>query len=276
MTKRRLANRTLVMSGGSRGIGLAILRTAAREGANVAFLAKTDTPHPRLEGTVRTAVAEIEAEGGGRALGIVGDVRNEADIERLVSAAVGEFGGVDICVNNASVLNLSATEDLPLSRFDLMQNVNIRGTFALTRACLPHLRRSDSGHVLSLSPPLNLSQRWLGAHPAYTLSKYGMSIVTLGIAAEAANQSLSVNCLWPKTTVATAAVVNILGGQEAAARSRSPQVMADAALEILSTPAGKVTGQTLIDEDVLRETGVGDFTGYGGGTEPDLDIFVDS
>lgn len=190
---------------------------------------------------MRTAVAEIEAEGGGRALGIVGDVRNHSDIERLVSAAVSEFGGVDICVNNASVLNLSAsaTEDLPLSRFDLMQNVNIRGTFALTRACLPYLRRSGSGHVLSLSPPLNLSQRWLGAHPAYTLSKYGMSIVTLGIAAEAANQSLSVNCLWPKTTVATAAVVNILGGQEAAARSRSPQVMADAALEILSTPAGR-------------------------------------
>ncbi|PQP21989.1 SDR family oxidoreductase [Rhodococcus opacus] len=272
----RLEGRTLIMSGGSRGIGLAILLAAAREGANVAFLAKTDKPHPKLSGTVGSAVEEIEAAGSGGVVGILGDVRDDHAVSRLVDSAVEAFGGIDICVNNASVLNLSSTEDLPMSRFDLMQQVNVRGTFALTRACLTHLRKSTNGHIVSLSPPLNISNRWLGAHPAYTLSKYGMSLVTLGIAAEPANASLSVNCLWPKTTIATAAVVNILGGEEAAGRSRDPQIMADAAIEIIAAPAAQRTGQTLVDEDVLRENGIADFSKYGGGTHPDLDIFVDA
>ncbi|MFI7166257.1 SDR family oxidoreductase [Rhodococcus erythropolis] len=272
----RLEGRTLVMSGGSRGIGLAILLAAAREGANVAFLAKTDKPHPKLSGTVGSAVEEINAAGSGGVMGVLGDVRDDDSVARLVESAVEAFGGIDICVNNASVLNLSGTEDLPMSRFDLMQQVNIRGTFALTKACLPHLRKSSNGHVVSLSPPLNLTNGWLGAHPAYTLSKYGMSLVTLGIGAEPANSSLAVNCLWPKTTIATAAVVNILGGAEAAARARDPQIMADAAIEIIAAPAAQRSGQTLVDEDVLRENGITNFSKYGGGPHPDLDIFVDA
>ena len=270
----RLAGRTVVMSGGSRGIGLAIGVAAAREGANVVVLAKTDVPDPRLPGTVQSAVAQIEAAGG-RALGVVGDVRDEASVADAVDRAVELFGGIDVCVNNASALALQSTEELPVRRFDLMQQIQLRGTFLLTRACLPHLRRSENPHVLSLSPPLNLSPEWLGRHPAYTLAKYGMTMLTLGVAAEQAGHGIAANCLWPQTTIATAAVANLLGGQEALEGSRSPEIVADAAVEVVTRPARSCSGNTFLDVDVLAEAGVEELGRYGGGATPTWDIFVD-
>jgi citronellol/citronellal dehydrogenase len=267
-----LQGRTIVMSGGSRGIGLAILVAAAKQGANAVLLAKTDTPDPRLPGTVHTAVAEIEAAGG-QAVAVVGDVRKDEDVERAVATAVERFGGVDVCVNNASAINLSGTEELPLKRFDLMQQINVRGTYALTRACLPHLRASDQAHVLTLSPPLNMAPHWLGRHPGYTLAKYGMTLLTLSWAAEYAEAGVAANCLWPRTTIATAAVINLFG--DAAQRSRTPEIMADAAVEIISRPPAERTGQTLIDDEVLAAAGITDLSPYGGGDAPDLDIFLD-
>ena len=274
MTTGALRGRTIVMSGGSRGIGLAILVAAARAGANTVLLAKTDEPDPRLPGTVHTAVAEIEAAGG-QALAVVGDVRREEDVARAVAAAVERFGGIDVCVNNAGVINKVGTEELSLKRFDLMQQVNVRGAFALTKACLPHLRRSDHAHVLSLSPPLNLAPHWLGPYPAYTQSKYGLTLLTLGWAAEFADAGIAANCLWPQTRIATAVIVNLLGGPEAAARSRRPEIMADAAVEVLSAPPAFRTGETLIDADVLAAAGVTDLRRYGGGDDPTLDLYVD-
>lgn len=271
---RRLAGRTLLMSGGSRGIGLAIGLAAAREGANVALLAKTDTPDPRLPGTVHTAAAEIEAAGG-QALAVVGDVRDEASVERAVALTVERFGGIDICVNNASAIALDGTAELPVKRFDLMTQIQLRGTYLLTRACLPHLRRGTNPHILSLSPPLNMSPEWLGKHPAYTLAKYGMSLLTLGWAAEYAEDGVAANCLWPETLIATAAVQNLLGGDEAVARARTPEIVADAAIEILARPSREQTGETLLDVDVLRQAGVSDLSSYGGGSGLELDIFVD-
>jgi citronellol/citronellal dehydrogenase len=193
---------------------------------------------------------------------IVGDVRYDETIERAVRAAVDEFGGVDICVNNASVLDLSGTTELAPRRYDLMQDVNTRGTFMLTRACLPHLVRADDPHVLTLSPPLNLEPRWLGAYPGYMLAKYGMTLATLGFAAEFADVPVAANCLWPRTTIATDAVANLLGGDDALARTRSPQIMADAAHLILTTPAATLSGRTLVDEDVLRGAGIVDLDAY--------------
>lgn len=269
-----LKGRTIVMSGGSRGIGLAILTAAAREGANSVFLAKTDTPDPRLPGTVHTALAAIEAVGGS-AVAVVGDVREEADVERAVATAVDRFGGIDICVNNASALDVRGTEELTLKRFDLMQAINSRGTFLLTRACLPQLKRSDQAHILTLSPPLNLAPRWLGAHPAYTLSKYGMTLLTLGWAAEFAQHEVAANCLWPQTMIATAAVANVLGGENAVSRARDPEIMADAAVAVLSRSPQEQTGQTLVDAEVLADAGIMDLTRYGGGPRPELDLFVD-
>lgn len=268
-----LAGRTILMSGGSRGIGLAIAVAAARKGANVAVLAKTDQPDPRLPGTVHTAVEEIEAAGG-KGLAVVGDVRNDDDVERAVAATVERFGGIDVVVNNASALNLAGTADLTPKRYDLMQQINSRGTFLLTRAALPYLRQSSHARVLTLSPPINLAPHWLGRFPAYMLSKYGMTLLTLGWAAEFAEDGIAANCLWPQTTIATAAVVNLLGGEEAASRARSPQIMADAATAVLGMPAER-TGETFIDVDVLAEAGTTDLTPYGGGPEPELDFFVD-
>lgn len=274
MSNTRFDGITAVMSGGSRGIGLAIATELARGGANLVLLAKTDNPDPRLPGTIHTAVAEIEAAGG-QAVGVVGDVRNDEDVARAARTAAETFGGIDICINNASVLNLSGTEDLPLKRFDLIQQVNVRGTFALTQACLPHLKKSASGHILTLSPPLNMSENWLGKHPGYSLGKYGMTLLALGFAAEFKDAGIASNCLWPETTIATAAVKNLLGGEEATAHARSPQVMADAAAAVLSHTPGYRTGRALIDVDVLTEAGITDLTPYGG-TEPlDYDIFVD-
>jgi NAD(P)-dependent dehydrogenase (short-subunit alcohol dehydrogenase family) len=269
-----LAGRTMIMSGGSRGIGLAIAVAAARLGANVAILAKTDRPDPRLPGTIHTAAAEIEAAGG-KALPVVGDVREEASVERLVAETVERFGGIDICVNNASALALDGTEALSVKKFDLMQQIQLRGTFLMTRAALPFLRKSENPHVLTLSPPLNLSPRWLGPHPAYTLAKYGMSLLALGWAAEYADAGVASNTLWPESIIATAAVANLLGGDQAMQAARTPEIMADAAMAIVTRPARLVTGNSYIDVDVLRDAGVEDLSQYGGGENLMYDIFID-
>jgi citronellol/citronellal dehydrogenase len=272
--KNTLVNRTMVISGGSRGIGLAIAVAAARNGANVVLLAKTAEPHPRLPGTVHTAVAEIEAAGG-KAAAVVGDVRREEDIQRAVDVALERFGGVDICVNNASAIAVDPTEELPVKKFDLMQQINIRGTFLLTKACLPHLRASANPHVLTVSPPMNMNPYWLGVHPSYTLSKYGMTLLSLGWASEFADAGIAVNCLWPQTYIATSAVANMAEGESLISSSRSPEIMADAAVEILSRPASQASGNCYIDADILTASGVDDLSRYGGGPHPTLDLFLD-
>ncbi|WP_460800963.1 SDR family oxidoreductase [Microbacterium sp. GXF6406] len=274
-----LAGKTILMSGGSRGIGLAIALRAARDGANIAMLAKTDAPHPKLEGTIHTAAEQIR-EAGGQALPIVGDVRDDSDITEAVMTAQGEFGGIDIVINNASVIDLSTSLDLAAKKYDLMQDVNVRGTFMLSRAAIPQLRESENPHILSLSPPLNLSPRWLGAHTGYTMAKYGMTMATLGLAAEFADAGVAANTLWPRTTIATAAVQNLLGGDRVMAASRTPEIYADAAYAVITAPASARTGQTLIVEDVLEAAGVTDFSGYAAvpGTPDDRlfpDIFLD-
>ncbi|KAA9132200.1 NAD(P)-dependent oxidoreductase [Microbacterium caowuchunii] len=275
MTARTLAGKTILLSGGSRGIGLAIALRAARDGANVALLAKTDTPHPKLEGTVHTAAAAIE-EAGGRALPIVGDVRNDDDVTEAVLKTQGEFGGIDIVINNASVIDLSGSLELSMKKYDLMQDVNVRGTFMLSRSAVPILKDAENPHILSLSPPLNLSPKWLGAHTGYTLAKYGMTMATLGLAAEFAADGIAANTLWPRTTIATAAVRFSLGGERMMQASRTPEVYADAAYEVLLRPSREYTGQTLVVEDVLAEAGVTDFSGYAAvpGT-PDSELFPD-
>ncbi|MEU1971514.1 NAD(P)-dependent oxidoreductase [Microbacterium sp. NPDC019599] len=275
MTDKPLAGKTILMSGGSRGIGLAIALRAARDGANIALVAKTDTPHPKLEGTVHTAAEQIR-DAGGRALPIVGDVRNDDDITRAVLETQGEFGGIDIVVNNASVIDLSRSLDLPAKKYDLMQDVNVRGTFLLSRTAIPMLRESANPHILSLSPPLNLSPKWLGAHTGYTLAKYGMTMATLGLAAEFAKDGIAANTLWPRTTIATAAVQFALGGDRMMQVSRTPEVYADAAYEVFTKPAREYSGQTLIVEDVLADAGITDFSGYAAipGT-PDSALFPD-
>ena len=258
---RSLAGRTILMSGGSRGIGLAIATRAARDGANVVLLAKTGTPHPRLPGTVHTAVAEIETAGG-QGLAVVGDVRREDDVARAVEQAVSHFGGIDILVNNASAIALTPIGQLPPKRYDLMLEVNVRGTFLMASAALPHLHRSQNPHVLTLSPPVNLDPHWLGGHAPYTVSKYAMSMLTLGLAAQFHPRPLAANCLWPRTMIATAAVQNLVGGDAAMAVSRKPEIMADAAHQILSGDATEATGQCFIDEDVLRSAGITDLAAY--------------
>lgn len=272
--KQSLTDRTLVVSGASRGIGLAIAVGAARQGANVVLLAKTAEPHPKLPGTVHTAARDIEAAGG-QAVAVVGDVRSEEDVARAVAAAVERFGGVDVCINNASAIGTEPTEELSAKKFDLMQQINIRGTFLLTKACLPHLRKSPNGHVVTIAPPLNLNPHWLGAHPAYTLSKYGMTLLSMGWAAEYADTGIGFTCLWPETYIATSAVANSPDFENALASSRSPEIMADAAVEILTSPGAEVNGKCLIDSDVLRSAGVQDLSRYGGGDSPIIDIFVD-
>jgi citronellol/citronellal dehydrogenase len=272
-----LNGKTLFISGASRGIGLAIALRAARDGANVALIAKTAEPHPKLEGTVYTAAEQIEAAGG-QALPIVGDVRDEQQVAGAVAQAVERFGGIDVCVNNASAINLAGTEALDMKRYDLMQDVNVRGTFAVSRACIPHLRGRENPHVLTLSPPLSFEERWLGPHIGYTLAKYGMSLVALGLAAELRGDGIASNALWPRTLIATAAVQNLLGGDAAMARARRPEIYADAAYAILTRPSRACTGNTYLCEDVLAEDGVTDFSPYAyvPGAELAVDLFVDA
>jgi citronellol/citronellal dehydrogenase len=268
-----LDGRTVFMSGGSRGIGLAIAEKLASHGANVALLAKTDQPHPKLPGTVHTAGEAIEAAGG-QALPMVGDVRDADAVAAAVAQTVERFGGIDIVVNNASAINLAPIGDLNVKRFDLMMQINVRGTFTVTQACLPHLRESDHAHVLTLSPPVDQVPKWVAGHAAYTVSKMGMSMLTLGLAAD--EPAISANCLWPRTLIATAAVQNLLGGDEATARSRTPAIVADAAYEIVRRPPGELTGRALIDDEVLTEAGVSDLSGYAApGADLMLDLFVD-
>ncbi|MGW1563025.1 SDR family oxidoreductase [Streptomyces sp. NPDC002144] len=276
-THRSLAGRTLLMSGGSRGIGLAIAVRAARDGANIAFIAKTAAPDPRLPGTVHTAAAEIEAAGG-QVLPIVGDIRDDDVIAGAVARTVDRFGGIDIVVNNASAIALTGIGELPLKRYDLMQDINARGTFALTSAALPHLLNSSAPRVLTLSPPLNLDRRWLARHAPYTVSKYAMTMLTLGVAEQYRDQGIGAGCLWPRTLVATAAVQNIVGGDGGMRASRRPEIMADAAAVVLTLPTAEVNGQCYVDEDVLRAAGVSDLSRYlhDGATEENLetDLFL--
>jgi citronellol/citronellal dehydrogenase len=272
-----LAGKTLFVSGASRGIGLEIALRAARDGANVALIAKTAEPHPKLEGTVYTAAGQIEAAGG-RALPIVGDIRDEGQVAEAVARAVERFGGIDICVNNASAINLSGTEALEMKRYDLMQDINVRGTFAVSRACIPHLREAENPHLLTLSPPIDLDPKWLGPHIGYTLAKYGMSLVALGLAAELREDGVASNTLWPRTLVATAAVQNLLGGDAAMERARKPAIYADAAYAILNRPARECSGNAFLCEDVLLEEGVTDLSAYSfvPGAELAVDLFVDA
>ena len=279
MTERSLKGKTLLITGGSRGIGLAIACRAARDGANVALLAKTTEPNPKLPGTLSTAAEAVE-RAGGKALPLRTDIRDDAAIADAVRQTVERFGGIDILVNNASAISLTPTADTPMKRFDLMFGVNVRGTYACTQACLPHLRASAQAgrapQVLTLSPPLNMEARWFAPHVAYTMAKYGMSECTLGHAAEFKRLGIAVNSLWPRTAIATAALQMIPGIDTA--RCRTPEIMADAAWAILTQPAMRDTGRFFIDEDVLRAEGVTDFDGYSmvpGTTQFFPDLFLD-
>lgn len=256
-----LHQRTLFITGASRGVGLAIALRAARDGANIAIAAKTDRPHPQLPGTIHTAAEAIE-QAGGRALPLVVDIRDEEQVKRAVERTADHFGGIDILVNNASAIRLSGTLDTDMKHFDLMHQVNARGTYLCARACLPHLLQADNPHVLMLSPPLNLRPEYFGPHLAYSLAKFGMSLCTLGLAEEFRHRGVACNSLWPRTLLDTAAVRNLLGGEAMARRGRRPEIVADAAHLVLTRPAGSQTGQFLIDEAVLREAGETDFSRY--------------
>jgi citronellol/citronellal dehydrogenase len=267
-----LKGKTLFITGASRGIGLAIALRAARDGANIAVAAKTAAPHPKLAGTIHTAAAEIE-RAGGRALPLVVDVREEAAVEAAARACAERFGGIDICVNNASAINLASTEQIDMRRYDLIQQINTRGTFVTSRACLPYLKRAPNPHVLTLSPPLDLKPQWFAPHLAYSLSKYGMSLCMLGMAEEYRTAGIACNALWPRTTIATAAVEFALGGPAMMRRSRKPEIVADAAHLILTRPARECTGRFFIDDSLLYEAGVRDFGPYS--VEPGATLLAD-
>jgi citronellol/citronellal dehydrogenase len=271
-----LRNQTLFITGASRGIGLAIALRAARDGANVVVAAKTAEPHKKLPGTIHTAAAEIEAAGG-RALPVVLDVRDERQIEDAVSQAAAAFGGIDILVNNASAISLTGTLATPARIYDRMMAVNTRGTFLASQACIPHLKRSSNPHVLNISPPPDLNPKWFSGHVAYTMAKYGMSLCVLGMAKEFARDGIAVNALWPRTAIATAAIEFAIGDAATLRYCRKPQIMADAAHWILAQPSRALTGQFLIDDEVLARAGVADFEQYA--VEPGaplaLDFFLD-
>jgi citronellol/citronellal dehydrogenase len=256
-----LAGKTIFMSGGSRGIGLAMAKKCAADGANVAIAAKTAEPHPKLEGTIYTAAKEIE-DAGGQALPLICDIRDEDAVQSCVDQTVERFGGIDICINNASAISLTPTPHTPMKRYDLMNQVNARGTFLVSQKCLPHLKNASNPHILNIAPPLDMKAKWFKNHVAYTMAKYGMSLCTLGMSEEFRPDGIAVNSLWPMTSIDTAAVRNVLGGDSMAKMSRTPDIMADAAYIVLNQNAAKYTGQFIIDEFILAESGVEDFSVY--------------
>ncbi|UYO53861.1 SDR family oxidoreductase [Rhodopseudomonas palustris] len=256
-----LQGKTLFITGASRGIGLAIALRAARDGANVAIAAKTTEPHPKLKGTIYTAAEEIVAAGG-KALPLVCDIRDEAQVIDAIGKTVAEFGGIDICVNNASAISLTNSQATEMKRYDLMMGINTRGTFMVSKYCIPHLKKAANPHILMLSPPLDMKTKWFAASTAYTMAKFGMSMVALGLSGELKHAGVAVNALWPRTTIATAAVGNLLGGDAMIRASRTPEIMGDAAHAILTRPSREFTGQFCIDDSVLYEAGVRDFEPY--------------
>ena len=270
-----LAGKTLFITGASRGIGLEIALRAARDGANIVIAAKTTEPHPKLPGTIYPAKADLE-RAGGKALACIVDVRSEEQVHAAVQKAVEVFGGIDILVNNASAISLTGTAETPMKRYDLMHQINTRGTYLCSQACLPHLKKAANPHILNLSPPLNMEERWFAPHVAYTMAKFGMSMCVLGMAGEFRSIGIAVNALWPRTVIATSAVQNLLGGDAIVAASRKPTIMADAAHLILTKPSREFTGNFAIDEDLLRAHGVVDFDHYlvTPGTTPMPDFFV--
>ena len=271
-----LKNRTLFITGGSRGIGLAIGKRAAQDGANVVIAAKTTKAHPKLPGTIHTAAKEIE-EAGGKALAIQCDIRSEEQVVEAVGKGADHFGGIDICINNASAISLTPTLQTDMKRFDLMHQINTRGTFLVSKTCIPYLLKSDNPHILNLSAPLNMEEKWFAPHVAYTMAKFGMSMCVLGMAGEFREQGIAVNALWPRTPIATAAVQNLLGGAELARRSRKPEIMGDAAHVILTRPSREFTGNFCIDDEVLESAGVTDLSGYAVDSSVELapDFFVE-
>ena len=267
---------TALITGASRGIGKAIAHRLAKEGVNIAIAAKTTEPHPKLEGTIYTAAQEIEALGA-KALPLHADIRNEEEIQSAIEQTVKTFGGIDILINNASAINLSPTEHLESKRFDLMHQINVRGTFLMCKHVIPHLKKSSNAHILNLSPPLNLNPKWFANHGAYTMSKYGMSMIVLGLSEELKKYKIAVNALWPQTTIATAAVQNLLGGDVVIQKSRTPEIVADAAYYIVTKASSECTGNFFIDEDVLRKEGINDFSKYAVNPQQSLmtDLFID-
>ncbi|MFL5808233.1 MAG: SDR family oxidoreductase [Flavisolibacter sp.] len=271
-----MKGKTVLITGGSRGIGKAIALRLAKEGANIAIAAKTAEPHPKLEGTIFSAAEEIEKLGV-KALPLQCDIRYEDQVEAAVKKTVETFGGIDILVNNASAINLTTTEQTEPKRFDLMHGIQVRGTFFMCKASIPFLKKSSNAHILNLSPPLNLNPKWFAQHLAYTMSKYGMSMIILGLAEELKKDKIAANALWPRTTIATAAVQNLLGGDFLMQMSRRPEIVAEAAFHILSKPASECTGNFFIDEDVLRKEGITDIAKYAVNPQQELmnDIFLD-
>lgn len=267
-----LKGKTLFITGASRGIGLAIALRAARDGANIAIAAKTAEVHARLEGTIFTAAQSIE-DAGGRALPLQVDVRDEAQVLEAVAKAAAHFGGIDICVNNASAIQMTPTAQTDMKRFDLMHQVNTRGTFLVSKACLPYLKLASNPHILNLSPPLDMSERWFAGHVAYTMAKYGMSLCVLGMAGEFRADGIAVNALWPRTGIATAAIRFALAGDEGMKHCRTPDIMADAAHVILTKPAREFTGQFCLDDTLLAAHGVTDFDQYR--VDPSKDLMPD-
>lgn len=267
-----LKNKTIFISGGSRGIGLEIAKRAARDGANIAIAAKTAEPHPTLPGTIYTAADEI-VEAGGKALPLLCDIRFEEQVEGAVQKTVEEFSGIDICINNASAISLTPTLITSMKRFDLMQQINTRGTFLVSKTCVPFLEKSDNPHILNLSPPLNMKSKWFKSHCAYTIAKYGMSMCVLGMSEEFKEKGIAVNALWPRTAIATAAVQNLLGGDEMIKHSRKPEIVADSAYEILIKDSKTFTGQFCIDDKILEQAGMSDLSKYS--VEPGADLVPD-
>lgn len=271
-----LKGKTVFITGGSRGIGLAIALRCARDGANVTIAAKTVEPHPKLEGTIHTSVAEINAVGG-QGLACQVDIRDEEMVANAVNETLDRFGGIDILINNASAISLTPTLQTEMKRYDLMHSVNTRGTFMVSKACIPHLLKSENPHVLNISPPLNMEAKWFSSHVAYTMAKFGMSMCVLGMAEEFKKQGVAFNALWPRTTIATAAVKNLLGGDQAIRGSRTPDIMADAAHIILTRDAKKHSGNFYVDDEVLASEGITDLSGYAVDPSATLlpDFFVD-